>query len=256
MTYLTILLIVILVGQPISSYRLDVQPHLPNMGGADEGWGSAQAGVVGYHTSNPSTITSSNTILSSNIDQAVLYSYDYTDEDDKTNHENKDETFWLDDDLRSTPWLEQRSLIKHTCRGQAEWKHMTKPSCWLEDGIKPQLIHKHTSGDIDEWKNMMTSSYWLEDRIDCMKHSPVLKAVDHTITICYSHTVISNKMNHILYGNREHGIRLLSWNKGNTFLVNSMDDIKQLIDKERPHVLSIQEAAHLIRFKSQTMNSI
>ena len=44
------------------------------------------------------------------------------------------------------------------------------------------------------------------------------------------------------YGNRETGIKLMSFNKGNTFLINSLDTIKQIIDREKPHVLSIQEA--------------
>ena len=58
----------------------------------------------------------------------------------------------------------------------------------------------------------------------------------------YTPAAISNKQAHTVNGNTNTGIRLLSWNKGNTFLTTKMDTIKQIVDKEKPHVFSIQEA--------------
>ena len=45
------------------------------------------------------------------------------------------------------------------------------------------------------------------------------------------------------YGNkRQHGIKLLHWNKGSSFLVNKRDEIETLIDKYHPHILGLSEA--------------
>ena len=45
------------------------------------------------------------------------------------------------------------------------------------------------------------------------------------------------------YGNkRQHGIKLLHWNKGSSHLENKKDEIETLIDKYKPHILGLSEA--------------
>ena len=45
------------------------------------------------------------------------------------------------------------------------------------------------------------------------------------------------------YGNRrEHGIKILHWNKGPSHLENKKNDIEALIQKHRPHILGLSEA--------------
>ena len=54
-----------------------------------------------------------------------------------------------------------------------------------------------------------------------------------------------NKLMHILNGNRESrgkGIVCSYWNKGSSYLKNKQDDIKQLIQDHRPHILGLGEA--------------
>ena len=55
--YFTIITVITMVLLPISSCWLAHQPLLPTMGGGGEGWGPPHAGVVGYHTSRPYSIT-------------------------------------------------------------------------------------------------------------------------------------------------------------------------------------------------------
>ena len=58
----------------------------------------------------------------------------------------------------------------------------------------------------------------------------------------YSPSDITNKMAHTVNGNLIHGIRMITWNKGNTFLENSQESIQLLIKQQKPHILSIHEA--------------
>ena len=47
------------------------------------------------------------------------------------------------------------------------------------------------------------------------------------------------------FGNRRqrgHGIKILHWNKGPSFLQNKHDDIATIIGGHRPHVLGLSEA--------------
>ena len=45
------------------------------------------------------------------------------------------------------------------------------------------------------------------------------------------------------HGNiRGSGLRLCHWNKGGSYLVNSKNEIEQIIDKYRPHILGISES--------------
>ena len=52
----------------------------------------------------------------------------------------------------------------------------------------------------------------------------------------------SNKTAHITYGNNPTGIKILTWNKGSAHLSNRIDEVRQLVHDERPHLLSLQEA--------------
>ena len=38
------------------------------------------------------------------------------------------------------------------------------------------------------------------------------------------------------------GLKIISWNKGSKFFVNKINDIKEMLDKFKPHVLSMSEA--------------
>ena len=54
-----------------------------------------------------------------------------------------------------------------------------------------------------------------------------------------------NKMAHIVYGNRQNrgkGITCVYWNKGPSFLKNKRQDIKQIIQDHKPHILGLGEA--------------
>ena len=54
-----------------------------------------------------------------------------------------------------------------------------------------------------------------------------------------------NKLIHILNGNRERrgrGINCVYWNKGPSFLVNKQLDIKDIVDRHKPHLLGLGEA--------------
>ena len=45
------------------------------------------------------------------------------------------------------------------------------------------------------------------------------------------------------YGNkRQHGIKILHWNKGSSFLQNKKDDLEVIIEKYRPHIFGLSEA--------------
>ena len=59
----------------------------------------------------------------------------------------------------------------------------------------------------------------------------------------YSSRTISNKLIKSYNGNIDKtGIKILSWNKGSSHLINTIDNIKQLIQDEKPLILAIQEA--------------
>ena len=54
-----------------------------------------------------------------------------------------------------------------------------------------------------------------------------------------------NKLNHIINGNRERrgrGINCVYWNKGPSFLVNKQLDIKNIVERHKPHILGLGEA--------------
>ena len=54
-----------------------------------------------------------------------------------------------------------------------------------------------------------------------------------------------NKLTHILNGNRERrgrGINCVYWNKGPSFLVNKLTDIKCIVEEHKPHILGLGEA--------------
>ena len=38
------------------------------------------------------------------------------------------------------------------------------------------------------------------------------------------------------------GIKVMTWNKGSQFLINCVDDINQLLNKHKPHILTLSEA--------------
>ena len=54
-----------------------------------------------------------------------------------------------------------------------------------------------------------------------------------------------NKLIHIINGNRERrgrGINCVYWNKGPSFLVNKQMDIKNIVERHKPHILGLGEA--------------
>ena len=54
-----------------------------------------------------------------------------------------------------------------------------------------------------------------------------------------------NKLIHIINGNRERrgrGINCVYWNKGPSFLVNKQLDIKNIVERHKPHILGLGEA--------------
>ena len=44
------------------------------------------------------------------------------------------------------------------------------------------------------------------------------------------------------FGNKKHGMKLVHWNKGSSFLENKLDEIQALIQQHKPHVLGLSEA--------------
>ena len=53
----------------------------------------------------------------------------------------------------------------------------------------------------------------------------------------------SNFLARYTYGNRrEHGIKIVHWNKGPSHLENKMDDVEALVEKYRPHILGLSES--------------
>ena len=50
----------------------------------------------------------------------------------------------------------------------------------------------------------------------------------------------NNKMQHIINGN--YHLNILHWNKGNTLFTNKITHIDQIMDKYRPHIISLCKA--------------
>ena len=82
LNYINTIILVTMVILPLTSCWLVAQPLLPTMGGADEGRGSAQSGVVGYHTRWPSATMAFQITDNSIQDSTILYGYEYNDDDE------------------------------------------------------------------------------------------------------------------------------------------------------------------------------
>lgn len=63
------------------------------------------------------------------------------------------------------------------------------------------------------------------------------------VNFTYGKKLSDNKKVHITSENiKIHSLKILHWNKGNSLLKNKIDDINFILDKYKPHVISISEA--------------
>ena len=60
-------------------------------------------------------------------------------------------------------------------------------------------------------------------------------------TIDASNQSCNNKVTHIKYGNKQESIKVMHWNKGPSLFKNKIDHLKIIIDKYKPHIISISE---------------
>ena len=90
----------------------------------------------------------------------------------------------------------------------------------------------------------------MENKLKCSwqllvnKYENVNHCPGANIFICISKRSI-NKLAHIINGNRRlrgHGITCLYWNKGSSLLSNKQDEIKQIIQEHKPHIMGLGEA--------------
>ena len=133
--------------------------------------------------------------------------------------------------------IEARDEINHI---EDIMKHM--------DEINP-IEHYHRSARYMNRKNM---NIYMRLTMTYLAISlPMLANSSHPCTPCtqqYSHMNISNKHMKTVHGNITQGsngtkgIKLLTWNKANSHLINTIEVIKQLIEDEQPMVLAIHEA--------------
>ena len=74
---------------------------------------------------------------------------------------------------------------------------------------------------------------------------------NHTEIIHYNTRKRNNKMQHIKNGN--YHLNILHWNKGNTLFTNKITHIDQIMDKYRPHIISLCEA-NIEKMVNNTLN--
>lgn len=72
---------------------------------------------------------------------------------------------------------------------------------------------------------------WAAGKVDILKHF-------------YSYRSIPNKLVKSLNGNisKKRGIKICTWNKGNSLLINRMPEIKNIINQHKPLLFGISEA--------------
>ena len=55
--------------------------------------------------------------------------------------------------------------------------------------------------------------------------------------------MIANFQIKFTYGNRRSsGIKIAHWNKGKSFLINKMTEVRSIVEKHQPHILGLSEA--------------
>merc|ERR1711867_422374 len=65
-------------------------------------------------------------------------------------------------------------------------------------------------------------------------------STNYTKIISFNTRKRNNKMQHIINGN--YHLNILHWNKGNTLFTNKITHIDQIMDKYKPHIISLCEA--------------
>ena len=95
--------------------------------------------------------------------------------------------------------------------------------------------------------NLQHSSYSKASSTPLVTTSPALMESDVILGIdILSHflfTMVTNFQSRYTNGNRKgKGIKIGHWNKGGSFLINKMPDIKTIIGQHHPHILGISEA--------------
>merc|ERR1711867_287400 len=73
----------------------------------------------------------------------------------------------------------------------------------------------------------------------------------YTKIISFNTRKRNNKMQHIINGN--YHLNILHWNKGNTLFTNKITHIDQIMDKYKPHIISLCEA-NILKMVNNTLN--
>ena len=82
-----------------------------------------------------------------------------------------------------------------------------------------------------------------QPQLDTMStHAIYDKSSYMILKIRYYPNQITNSQSKSYNGNRDGGIRLMTWNKGNAYMENAMLPINQIINDHKPDVLTITEA--------------
>ena len=71
----------------------------------------------------------------------------------------------------------------------------------------------------------------------------ILPKYDLQVLLHSLFSMITNFQSKFTYGNRRSsGIKIAHWNKGNSFLINKMTEVRSIVEKHQPHILGLSEA--------------
>ena len=112
------------------------------------------------------------------------------------------------------------------------------PSCTAPTA---PLLQKYLYRNLNQPTSNLQHS--MINSITLSPHSPQLKLPDPPTGTKTFQLEDKNFLARYTYGNkRQHGIKIVHWNKGSSFLQNKRDDIESVIQKYHPHILGLSEA--------------